>query len=356
MDEEFDLLKEYLPGLQPDMKPEFRELAKIFQYKVFEMSAYENKENPSDCYIPFMMNDAVECYFILKNCKIIGEILPEMKWETKGELVQKEDAYGLIVRQGNQNVYTIWFQDIELVKECYQYHQIGHYWRKGEEQWRQLVYMAGTIFDKSQYIGGNAVCNKIEEELQYLILFAPFRNWSPVNYNIKTEYPAAYEGIECMEALAKEAEDYAYLKKIHSYKKRPSERKEKKLSQMLLSPKREKLYQLIYQKMEKASEEYQQRKYDESLEREIREKREIVNKYLKEKGFEGSYPQYYTDIAWVQVTEEHPFTIFEEEDYKFDIHLMISRTKEKANRNSGFFKGKHRRSIVISFEDLLHIM
>ena len=49
----------------------------------------------------------------------------------------------------------------------------------------------------------------------------------------------------------------------------------------------------------------------------------------------------------VCVTEEHPFTILESEDFKFKIQLMISECREKHPRkNAGFFKGYQRKGKI----------
>ena len=50
---------------------------------------------------------------------------------------------------------------------------------------------------------------------------------------------------------------------------------------------------------------------------------------------------------WVQVTEEHPFTILESQDFKFKIQLMISECREKhPQRNAGFFEGWGRKGKI----------
>ena len=82
--------------------------------------------------------------------------------------------------------------------------------------------------------------------------------------------------------------------------------------------------------------------------------REQVDKKLKEQGFTGTYPQYESEHLWVQVTEEHPFTILESEDFKFKIQFMISECRDKhLRRNAGFFDGwgKKGRIKTVSFKE-----
>ena len=40
-----------------------------------------------------------------------------------------------------------------MLFRSYRYHEIGHFWRDGAEQWRQLVYMIGTIREKYRFLG-----------------------------------------------------------------------------------------------------------------------------------------------------------------------------------------------------------
>ena len=106
-----------------------------------------------------MMNDAVENYLILKNGQMIGNYLNDDTLEVTGKLAVEKDRYVLSVRQGEENAFTLYFSEIEERIQCFQYHRIGHFWVKGEEQWRQLVYIIGTIYEKYDYLG-EAYCKK----------------------------------------------------------------------------------------------------------------------------------------------------------------------------------------------------
>ena len=83
---------------------------------------------------------------------------------------------------------------------------------EGQEHWRQLVYMTGTIYDKYEYMKEKA-CSDLEMELMHLIEFPPFRFWSPVEESLEERYPSSPQGTACMKKLAKEAGDgmYAFL-------------------------------------------------------------------------------------------------------------------------------------------------
>lgn len=345
------MLKEnqYLEGLQPHMPQAFERLAEIFECQVFELCKSPVSENGSDYFVPYMMNDALEYYLILKDCRVVGEYQNGKETETTGQIVEEEQGYVLIVRQGVDNVVTLHFREIEESVACYQYHRIGHFWVKGEEQWRQLVYMVGTIYDKYEYLG-EEFCNQKELDLLHLIGFAPFRHWSPVHESLEERYPATYEGIDVMEQLAEEANDTAFVKMIRFYRKFPSRKLENILSKRLLSPKRETLYRLIFEKVSEASGEYQKRDYGKDLNKMIEKKRKEVHDTLLAKGFHGAYPEYQKNNTHVFVVEEHPFTIMEFEDFVFRVHFMVSECGklQKIEKNCGFFKGRGRRGYVLS--------
>ena len=320
-------------------------LAQIFEYQVFELQIEENKEEMIG-YVPYMMNDAIECYLTFHALTISGQYDKDYEGEMWAQLEQRDQRFGLIVHQGENHVFTMWFDEIREHTNCYRYHEIGHFWREGAEQWRQLVYIIGTIYEKYQYLG-EEVCNEEEMELMSLIEFAPFYYYFPIHESPEEWYSKSEDGILCMKHLAKTAQDHEYLKWIEKYEKKPTKRVEERLTKMLLDPKRQDLYEAILQKVEKASSPYQARDYGEKLNHKIQVYRRQVDKKLKEQGYIGTYPHYQKEHIWVEVTEEHPFTILEWNDFKFKIQLMISECREKhPRRNAGFFKGWRRKSKI----------
>ena len=87
----------------------------------------------------------------------------------------------------------MWFDEIMEHTNCYRYHEIGHFWRDGAEQWRQLVYMIGTIREKYRFLG-EEVCNDQEMEIMSLIEFAPFYYYFPINEDPEEWYDKTEEG------------------------------------------------------------------------------------------------------------------------------------------------------------------
>lgn len=331
-----DLDYTYFSGVEDGISSAFEKLAEVFEYQVFELCVGE------EYLIPYMMNDAVENYLILKGCQMTGSYLRDDALEVSGKLAIEEDRYVLSVRQGEENAFTLCFQELEEKIQCFQYHRIGHFWVEGQEHWRQLVYIIGTIYEKYSYLG-ERYCNEGEKALMRLVEFPPFRMWSPVHESLEDKYPATYEGIDCMERLARKADDRGYIKWIRLYRRFPSRVLERLLGRRLLSPKRQKLYETICQEVQAASEIYPQRDYGEELNCRIQKKRTEIHAKMLEDGFEGMYPEYYKKQMQITVTEEHPFTVsmLEFENFVFRVHFMVSKCGKhvKIRKNCGFFRG-----------------
>lgn len=299
------------------MQEIFEHLSEVFACNAFELCRGKTEE---EYLIPYMMNDALEYYFVLKNCKMTGEYLPDTAIDSV-QIEQEENRYVLIIRQENGNTFTLLFQEIEEQAKCYQYHRIGHFWVKGKEPWRRLVYIIGTIYDKYEFFG-ERFCNEKELELMYLIRFAPFRMWSPVSDSLKERYPDSEKGMKLMEQLAQEAGDKKFLRWLWCYQKFPVKWLEKCLGKEMTKASHQKLYEVICSKIEMASLMYPQRDYGETLNKEIHDRRKHAHEFLLEQGYQGVYPNYRKGKAVAFAAEEHPFTIMEWEDFRFRIQLM----------------------------------
>ena len=79
-----------------------------------------------------------------------------------------------MVHQGH-NVFTIFFEKLELEYELYNYGEIGHFWVKGYEYLRQLEYRIAILWDKYEYMGEDC-CSETEQKLAWLAKFPPL-NW-----------------------------------------------------------------------------------------------------------------------------------------------------------------------------------
>lgn len=323
----------------------------IIGCEAFEL--YEDKVS-GDYFVPYMMNDALEYYLILKRAHLVGEYCSDQKI-VSAKIVDDDQGYVLVLRQEDENTCTLYFEDVEEKASCYQYHSIGHFWVQGAEQWRQLVYIIGTIYDKYEYFG-ERFCNEKELEIMNLIRFGPFRYWSPIKESLEERYPDSKEGWQSMYRLVKESDDNGFKKLMWIYYFFRSYSLEKLISKKFLSPKRQKLYETIYQKVQEASLEYPKRDYGYALNSEMEDKRKEVEKMLLNKGYVGHYPEYKKGNIQVIATEEHPFTVMENKDYVFKIQLMMSKCSiPNAGRNAGFFTGKGRKGKISDIVSILEI-
>ncbi|MDD6610651.1 MAG: DUF3878 family protein [Clostridiales bacterium] len=307
--------------------------------------------NPNDMYIPYMMNDALEYYFILTECTAIGELKTEFPVGTTVETVQGPQGSGLVLRRPDGTLLTLQYQQAQEVRQLYQYHTIGHFWRDGQEQWRQLVYIIGTIYDKWSYIGAES-CNTAEQELLPLMTFAPFRYWSPIHEELDF-YPDSEEGLDCMALLAKQAGDTAYLSLLRQYQKQHDRDMTERLAKELAKPERRELYRAIWKKLSQAASGYPERDYGIVLNTKIAAERRQVTELLYQYGFQGRYPCFRRDTMQVVAAEEHPFTVFglEYADFTFRIQFMVSETRKPQRIwNAGFFEGTGR--IAHSLQEL----
>lgn len=65
-----------------------------------------------------------------------------------------EAEYILVIHQG-QNVFTVFFEDILLETQLYNYGELGHFWVKGYENLRVMEYQIAILRDKYEYLGEN---------------------------------------------------------------------------------------------------------------------------------------------------------------------------------------------------------
>ena len=180
-----------------------------------------------------------------------------------------------------------------------------------------------------------------ELELIPLMEFAPFRAWSPIGNSLEDWYTDTITGVETMKKMALLADEEGFGKLLDKYQKHPVIRLEKKIEKFLTGKTGAGVYQVIYQKVCEASSQYPKRDYGKEMNEKIERQRQETINALKQKGFIGQYPHFHRGTMQVVATEEHPFTIFESEDFVFRIQCMVSvSSKENKVPNFGFFKGR----------------
>ena len=100
-----DLVKA-LPGLKEDMPRAFYMLAELFDYGSFDICRSDDKY-----IIPYIMNDAVECYLTMENAVLKGDYHSEEEIISASLVLGSEKGYGLILHQ-QDNVVTLWFDNL----------------------------------------------------------------------------------------------------------------------------------------------------------------------------------------------------------------------------------------------------
>lgn len=293
-------------------------------------------------FIPYMMNDAVEYYFILKQCQIQGTFLNKIPDDATIELASSGTAidsdsscnknpfdskrHAIIIRTPDDTTLTIWFSHCSQEIHYYQYHRIGHFWVQGQEHWRRLVYIIGTIHEKNAFLG-QVSCNSTELSLLPLVEFPPFRYWSPIHDSLDHYYENSREGYLCMLRLAKEAGDSSFVKMLHIYGHLPSVIRESKactrfMAKQITKVKHISIYKYICKCIDKASRAYDLRDYGKEHNETIERIRTQFTKELYADGYSGIYPCFQKKSEKITAMEEHPFTVLESDTFKFRIHKM----------------------------------
>ena len=92
MDDRLRRLQEALPGLTGDMPQEFFRLAEVFLYDAFELSRESGPEGGEIFRIPYMMNDALEAWLVLRDCRITGEYGSGKSEKKRAEAEEKKSG------------------------------------------------------------------------------------------------------------------------------------------------------------------------------------------------------------------------------------------------------------------------
>lgn len=316
--------------LVPEQLAEY--LDALIQWEAVEVSVKDDLVR-----IPYMMNDAIECYLELTGCVVQGQWEPDNRGKVELTMQEGTTRKGFSLRQGdaeseNSNVVTIWYEEVHLECHPYQYHTIGHLWRstKGQEAWRRLVHLLCVIHDKVNYLGDDVLmdaCNAEEESLAPLIEFGPITFLSPIDRSIESWYLETEEGYDAMEDLAREAGDRSYASMVETYRlssQKKRRRMREEMAMKLCEKEHEAIYQLLLKKITQASQKWPEREYPPELTQSMEEAREAKVQELLSQGCLGQYPRFAKRdkgaIRRILLVEELPFTVLEWEDYSFRIN------------------------------------
>ncbi|MCR5666466.1 MAG: DUF3878 family protein [Eubacterium sp.] len=290
---------------------------------LIECQALEIYQHGDELIIPYMMNDAVECYITFSDVTVKGEWDNDADDVTGVSLTTNGERNGLIFRRPG-NVFTVWYSTYEKHTHLYQYHRIGHFWVQGFERWRRLVYLIGTLHDKYNFMGEDA-CNELELKLIPLMGYAPFRFFSPIKESLALYYENTAEGIEAISEIADKVGAGNYKQSIKTYK---NAFESQKLNPGLI--KRNALHMTRHTKIldyletciREASLPYEERVYEPKEEQQMQQMRQdCLQEYLAQ-GYCGDYPLLEKNGKKVIFYEEHPYVMheLEYEDFTFQIH------------------------------------
>ena len=218
----------------------------------------------------YLMNDAVESFLILKNARMTGNYVRDYEGEFEGSIEKAdrdlcEAEYILVIHQG-QNVFTVFFEDILLETQLYNYGELGHFWVKGYENLRVMEYQIAILRDKYEYLG-EKYCTEYEGKLAML------RDFPPLNYLFYPAVPEKYivpvdnpwevtaEALAVMQELATEAGDEKLGKMLRRYEKNSDISNAKKIAGMLCRSSHLPVITLLGEKIREAASVYPDRDF-----------------------------------------------------------------------------------------------
>lgn len=233
-----------------------------------------------------------------------------------------DGEYVLVVYQG-ETVVTIFFQDLLLEMNLYNYGDVGHFWVKGYEYLRILEYRLAILSDKCEYLGEKATSDT-ERKLAKLVHFPPL-NYTcypavPAKYIVPMEDPwnPTEEAMVVMEELVKEAGDKSLLWWLQRYRRYHGKRMSRWIARLLHREKHAAVVDLLNKKLAKEAENYPRRDFGEKFNQKYQN---ILKKAEKRKAELESNGQKVT------LVREEPFAAARD-SVDFKVYLMIWKEKQ----------------------------
>ena len=309
-------------GYTEEIPEAFQKLAELLGQDQFELLFPDKDvENQDEIRLVYLMNDAVESFLVFSGARMTGHYQKDYEGELDATLSQEDGEYVLIVYQG-ETVVTIFFQDLQLEVNLYNYGDVGHFWVKGYEYLRILEYRLAILRDKCEYLGEEAASDT-ERKLARLVHFPPL-NYScypavPEKYIVPMENPwsPAKEAIDVMEELAREAEDWSLLRWLHIYRKYYGKRMSRWIAGLLHRAKHAAVVELLDKKLVEEAENYPRRDFGEEFNQKYGEvllKAQQRKEELESKGQK------------VTLVREEPFAAARD-SVDFKVYLMIWKEK-----------------------------
>ena len=288
-------------------------LEELLEQDQFELLLPEYK-------LVYMMNDAVESFLVFENARFTGEYLPDYEGTIKAVLEKKEKEYILVVNQGEDSVFTIFFESLKLEIQCYDYGKIGHFWVEGYEYLRQLEYRIAILRDKVDYLGEQKNCCTKEERK-----FALLAEFPPLNYcsypSVKPEYivpksepwQVNLDAIRLMKELAIQVKDKMLIQMLALYEQYPVKTIAKIIAKMLHRKRHLAVIRLLDKKLQKEAGNYPKRSFGKKSNAEHKKQIEQAyerQKALKAKGIES-------EVLW-----QEPF-VYAQDSVEFEVYVMV---------------------------------
>lgn len=216
----------------------FQKLAQLLGQDQFELLFPDKDvENQDEMRLVYLMNDAVESFLVFSGARMTGHYQKDYEGELDATLSQEDGEYVLVVYQG-ETVVTIFFQDLLLEMNLYNYGDVGHFWVKGYEYLRILEYRLAILSDKCEYLGEKATSDT-ERKLAKLVHFPPLnyillsgssgKIYCPDGRSVESDR----RGNGCDEELVKEAGDKSLLWWLQRYRRYHGKRMSRWIARLL---------------------------------------------------------------------------------------------------------------------------
>lgn len=299
----------------------FLRLEELLEQNQFELAT--EKVEDGKLRLIYLMNDAVESFLVFDQVRMTGKYKKEYEGELEASLSSRTDPemkkqeYVLIVRQGD-SVCTLFFTDLKMEVNLYDYGKVGHFWVEGYEYLRQLEYRLAILRDKRDYLG-EEYCNPVERKLAELTDFPPLNYccYPAVSekYIVPKEEPwvPTEEALDVMEELAEQVGDRRLCYILKWYRRYPWKTVTKLIAGMLHRNAHAKVIDLLTEGLKNAAAKYPRRSFGEQDDRIHTAKvlfAERMQDSLRQKGIRA------------EVLQEEPFVAVKD-SVEYKVYLMI---------------------------------
>ena len=304
--------KQVLQGLSEELPDEFFKLAQLVEVEQLEFLA--PKDNSNNWRLVYLMNDAVESFLVFENARFTGEYLPDYEGTIKAVLEKKEKEYILVVNQGEDSVFIIFFESLKLEIQCYDYGKIGHFWVEGYEYLRQLEYKIAILGDKWEYLGEDC-CSEEEKKL------ASLREFPPLSYLFYPAASLAYvrekeEPWKCsplaaklVEEAAKQEKDTWFAKMVSLYKRYPVRVLARYIAWMFHREAHKRVTDHLIRQMDQAAVIYPRRYFGEENEKKHKILFEKANKRKRDLEKQGIQAEIFREEPFAK-GDDGPFKVY----------------------------------------------